>query len=74
MQPREGELNPHRQNNQSHETRDGITRKPAFSGFAGNSCDKHRTNQVTSPATATATKAVTGRPSPECAAESVMTP
>ena len=42
MRPSEGELHPHRQNNQSHEAREGIAREPGFGGFAGYSCDKEQ--------------------------------
>jgi hypothetical protein len=75
VQPGKCELNPHGQDDQSHEARDHVTRKPAFSGFSRGSRDEQQDHsQVTRLATAIATRAVYGRPNPEWAAESVMTP
>ena len=74
MQACEGELNAHRQDDQSHEPRKGIRANPPSWALPATRVTRKRTSQVTSPATATATKAVTGRPNPVWAAESVMTP
>src|SRR6185295_19125257 len=48
--------------------------KPSSLALPASRETSNKTSQVKTPATAIATKAVTGRPNPVCAAESVMTP